>query len=309
MRGVAMMSLRGGHGVGRVRMTRLLSSQAPKKTGDDSEYMTTSWTEIMDRFAGVLFLTDIWRGIWLTAEVVSKPKVTINYPFEKGAISPRFRGEHALRRYPSGEERCIACKLCEAICPAQAITIDAEMREDGSRKTTRYDIDMTKCIFCGLYVHALASFTRFPIGARKRAPSMPSSKVPTTNTRPKPTKNSSTTRRSSSRTVINGKSPSQKTSPPNTTTDKLSSLFGTQPPLPSPFIFSLKKKTKQTTSPYLRRVSKNQITHSSSQPRETVTSSSSCFHSYIVEYGEGISTRIFERGGMGGGVPEAVFPY
>ncbi len=74
---------------------------------------------------------------------------TINYPFEKGPLSPRFRGEHALRRYPSGEERCIACKLCEAICPAQAITIEAEPRSDGSRRTTRYDIDMTKCIYCG----------------------------------------------------------------------------------------------------------------------------------------------------------------
>ena len=78
------------------------------------------------------------------------PKVTINYPFEKGPISPRFRGEHALRRYPSGEERCIACKLCEAICPAQAITIEAEPRPDGSRRTTIYDIDMVKCIYCGL---------------------------------------------------------------------------------------------------------------------------------------------------------------
>lgn len=74
---------------------------------------------------------------------------TIYYPFEKGPISPRFRGEHALRRYPTGEERCIACKLCEAVCPALAITIEAEEREDGSRRTTRYDIDMTKCIYCG----------------------------------------------------------------------------------------------------------------------------------------------------------------
>jgi NADH-quinone oxidoreductase subunit I len=77
------------------------------------------------------------------------PKPTLNYPHEKGPLSPRFRGEHALRRYPNGEERCIACKLCEAVCPAQAITIDAEPREDGSRRTTRYDIDMTKCIYCG----------------------------------------------------------------------------------------------------------------------------------------------------------------
>ena len=76
-------------------------------------------------------------------------RYTIFYPFEKGPISPRFRGEHALRRYPTGEERCIACKLCEAICPASAITIEAEEREDGSRRTTRYDIDMTKCIYCG----------------------------------------------------------------------------------------------------------------------------------------------------------------
>jgi NADH dehydrogenase (ubiquinone) Fe-S protein 8 len=83
---------------------------------------------------------------WLTSHPA---RYTIYYPFEKGPISPRFRGEHALRRYPSGEERCIACKLCEAICPAQAITIEAEERADGSRRTTRYDIDMTKCIYCG----------------------------------------------------------------------------------------------------------------------------------------------------------------
>jgi NADH dehydrogenase (ubiquinone) Fe-S protein 8 len=81
--------------------------------------------------------------------VDNQSSYTIYYPFEKGPISPRFRGEHALRRYPTGEERCIACKLCEAICPAQAITIEAEEREDGSRRTTRYDIDMTKCIYCG----------------------------------------------------------------------------------------------------------------------------------------------------------------
>ena len=86
----------------------------------------------------------------LTFSYFFKPKVTINYPYEKGPISPRFKGEHALRRYPNGEERCIACKLCEAICPAQAITIEAEPREDGSRRTTRYDIDMVKCIYCGM---------------------------------------------------------------------------------------------------------------------------------------------------------------
>ena len=85
----------------------------------------------------------------LTLKYFFKPKATINYPFEKNPLSPRFRGEHALRRYPNGEERCIACKLCEAVCPAQAITIESEPREDGSRRTTRYDIDMTKCIYCG----------------------------------------------------------------------------------------------------------------------------------------------------------------
>ncbi|MCE3254616.1 MAG: nuoI [Rickettsiaceae bacterium] len=95
-------------------------------------------------------LKEIVYGMALTLKYMFKPKVTINYPFEKGPISPRFRGEHALRRYPNGEERCIACKLCEAICPAQAITIEAEPREDGSRKTTAYNIDMMKCIYCGL---------------------------------------------------------------------------------------------------------------------------------------------------------------
>ena len=96
-----------------------------------------------------LLLIEILSGMFLTLKYFFKPKVTINYPFEKGYLSSRFRGEHALRRYDSGEERCIACKLCEAVCPAQAITIEAEPRTDGSRKTTRYDIDMTKCIYCG----------------------------------------------------------------------------------------------------------------------------------------------------------------
>jgi NADH-quinone oxidoreductase subunit I len=95
-------------------------------------------------------LFDIIRGMALTLSYMFRRRVTINYPYEKGPISPRFKGEHALRRYPNGEERCIACKLCEAICPAQAITIEAEERADGSRRTTRYDIDMVKCIYCGL---------------------------------------------------------------------------------------------------------------------------------------------------------------
>jgi NADH-quinone oxidoreductase subunit I len=94
-------------------------------------------------------LKEIAFGMARTFKYMFKRSVTLNYPFEKAPVSPRFRGEHALRRYPNGEERCIACKLCEAICPAQAITISSEDR-DGARKTTQYDIDMTKCIYCGL---------------------------------------------------------------------------------------------------------------------------------------------------------------
>ena len=104
----------------------------------------------LDSAARSMFMGEIAKGMWLTLKYMFKPRMTINYPFEKGPLSPRFRGEHALRRYPNGEERCIACKLCEAVCPALAITIEAEPREDGSRRTTRYDIDMTKCIYCGL---------------------------------------------------------------------------------------------------------------------------------------------------------------
>lgn len=104
----------------------------------------------ISKTANAFLLTEIVKGFALTFSYMFRPKVTLNYPFEKGPISPRFRGEHALRRYPNGEERCIACKLCEAICPALAITIEAEPRDDGSRRTTRYDIDMTKCIYCGL---------------------------------------------------------------------------------------------------------------------------------------------------------------
>ena len=96
-----------------------------------------------------LFLLELMRGLSLTGRYMFKKKFTVQYPEEKAPISPRFRGLHAQRRYPSGEERCIACKLCEATCPALAITIEAEPREDGSRRTTRYDIDLFKCIFCG----------------------------------------------------------------------------------------------------------------------------------------------------------------
>ena len=96
-----------------------------------------------------LLLTEFVSAFFLTMRYFFQPKPTLNYPFEKGPISPRFRGEHALRRYPNGEERCIACKLCEAVCPALAITIDSEQRADGTRRTTRYDIDLFKCIYCG----------------------------------------------------------------------------------------------------------------------------------------------------------------
>ena len=127
-----------------------------------------SWGEMTENAAHSLFITEIGRGMAVTLGHIFKEPATINYPFEKGPLSPRFRGEHALRRwekkfmrygmtmvfiymtrYASGEERCIACKLCEAVCPAQAITIEAEERADGARRTTRYDIDMTKCIYCG----------------------------------------------------------------------------------------------------------------------------------------------------------------
>jgi len=109
---------------------------------------------VLDRSARVVFLTELLSGMWLTLRYMFRPKFTLNYPYEKGPLSPRFRGEHALRRYPNGEERCIACKLCEAVCPALAITIEAEPRADGSRRTTRYDIDMVKCIYCGFCAEA-----------------------------------------------------------------------------------------------------------------------------------------------------------
>ena len=96
-----------------------------------------------------LLLLEMFRGMGLTFGYLFKPKYTLMYPMEKTPQSPRFRGVHALRRYPNGEERCIACKLCEAVCPALAITIDSEKREDGTRRTTRYDIDLFKCIYCG----------------------------------------------------------------------------------------------------------------------------------------------------------------
>ena len=99
-------------------------------------------------FLKSFLLLEMLAGMGVTLKNLFARKITIQYPEEKTPMSPRFRGLHALRRYPNGEERCIACKLCEAVCPAKAITIESEVRDDGSRRTTRYDIDLTKCIFC-----------------------------------------------------------------------------------------------------------------------------------------------------------------
>lgn len=103
----------------------------------------------LKEFIKSFFLTELLQGLKLTGKYLFKRKTTIQYPEEETPRSPRFRGLHALRRYPNGEERCIACKLCEAVCPALAITIESEPREDGSRRTTRYEIDLFKCIYCG----------------------------------------------------------------------------------------------------------------------------------------------------------------
>jgi NADH-quinone oxidoreductase subunit I len=104
---------------------------------------------VIRNFFRTFLLTELLRGLALTGRYVFQRKITVQFPEEKTPQSPRFRGLHALRRYPNGEERCIACKLCEAVCPALAITIESEVREDNTRRTTRYDIDLTKCIFCG----------------------------------------------------------------------------------------------------------------------------------------------------------------
>jgi len=132
-------------------------TKSPTNTGtysavqDSSKYVNPYKGKqgALDKAVHLFFFTEIIRGMWIVIENFFRAPYTIMYPYEKGPLSPRFRGEHALRRYPNGEERCIACKLCEAICPAQAITIESEAREDGSRKTTKYDLDMTKCIYCG----------------------------------------------------------------------------------------------------------------------------------------------------------------
>ena len=103
----------------------------------------------MKEIVGSLMLRELVKGMALTGRHMFLRKITVQFPEEKTPQSNRFRGLHALRRYPNGEERCIACKLCEAVCPALAITIESDQREDGTRRTTRYDIDLTKCIFCG----------------------------------------------------------------------------------------------------------------------------------------------------------------
>jgi NADH-quinone oxidoreductase subunit I len=105
--------------------------------------------EAIKDFFGSLMLRELVKGLALTGRYMFARKVTVQFPEEKTPLSPRFRGLHALRRYPNGEERCIACKLCEAVCPAMAITIESTERDDGTRRTTRYDVDLTKCIFCG----------------------------------------------------------------------------------------------------------------------------------------------------------------
>src|SRR3982075_3535329 len=105
--------------------------------------------EAIKDFFGSLMLRELFKGLALTGRYMFARKITVQFPEEKTPMSPRFRGLHALRRYPNGEERCIACKLCEAVCPALAITIESEQRADGTRRTTRYDIDLVKCIFCG----------------------------------------------------------------------------------------------------------------------------------------------------------------
>jgi NADH-quinone oxidoreductase subunit I len=120
----------------------------------------------LDQAARSVFLVEFLKAVWLATRYFFKPKATINFPYERNPMSPRFRGEHALRRYPNGEERCIACKLCEAVCPANCIVIEAEPRADGSRRTTRYDIDMVKCIYCGLCQEAC------PVDAIVEGPNM-----------------------------------------------------------------------------------------------------------------------------------------
>ena len=146
-----LLGARGGLAAARGLSTQLnpFHGESDPKPPTYSDNGTADMHSVLVGATGGMFMSEMVRGMQLTMGMFWKARVTINYPNEKGPLSPRFRGEHVLRRYPSGEERCIAGKRCEAICPAQAITIEAEVRDDGSRKTTRYDIDMTKCIYCG----------------------------------------------------------------------------------------------------------------------------------------------------------------
>jgi len=123
----------------------------------------------ISQFLDSLMLKDVLTGMSITGRYLFKPKITVQYPEEKTPLSPRFRGLHALRRYPNGEERCIACKLCEAVCPALAISIESDQREDGTRRTTRYDIDLTKCIFCGFLLLAVGDEYEKQIAANREA--------------------------------------------------------------------------------------------------------------------------------------------
>ncbi|CAG8718251.1 24231_t:CDS:2, partial [Gigaspora margarita] len=155
--GIAKNTIRRAYKPSLIPVSRSFSSTKIKKYADlppTTSHSTASEAQsykkikppsYLDKTAQLFFFTEMLRGMWVVLEQFFRPPYTIFYPYEKGPLSPRFRGEHALRRYPTGEERCIACKLCEAICPALAITIEAEVRNDGSRRTTRYDIDMTKC--------------------------------------------------------------------------------------------------------------------------------------------------------------------
>ena len=134
-----------------VSHARCFSAFAPTVAKFDGKKIDphTPWSKILERSCQYMFLTDMFRGIWVSVVSMTREKLTVNFPHEKVTISPRMRGEHCLRRYPSGEERCIACRLCEAICPSQVINIEAEVRPDGLRRTTRYDIDEARCIYCG----------------------------------------------------------------------------------------------------------------------------------------------------------------
>uniref|UniRef100_A0A3B3HAV3 NADH dehydrogenase [ubiquinone] iron-sulfur protein 8, mitochondrial n=1 Tax=Oryzias latipes TaxID=8090 RepID=A0A3B3HAV3_ORYLA len=130
-----------GFGPGVIMRTLSVSVQRGGYKYVNAQELPTDLRSITDRAATTLLWTELFRGLGMTMSYLFREPATINYPFEKGPLSPRFRGEHALRRYPNGEERCIACKLCEAICPAQAITIEAETRADGSRRTTPCPVD------------------------------------------------------------------------------------------------------------------------------------------------------------------------